>query len=176
MQQLSTAATAPPAKTHNRAPDSAAHAADMTSPKVTRALADIEAAKSEVDPLVALCLDAVADLVRETGDPDAVFDSILARIACEDVERLAAAHGLRLCRSTEESVDDGTVTEVVLCWPTFAILPHGQEPRTSRDQLRAAIAERLEEERLGAAFQASVAAGPTEDVDTWHARTAQAAR
>lgn len=173
MQQLSTAATAPPAKTHNRAPDSAAHAAGMTSPKVTRALADIEAAKSEVDPLVALCLDAVADLVRETGDPDAVFDSVQKALAREDVEELAAAHGLRLCRSTEESVADGTVTEVVLCWPTFAILPHGQEPRTSRDQLRAAIAERLEEKRLGASFQASVAAGHTGSVEDWHARAAR---
>ncbi|MEU5668470.1 hypothetical protein, partial [Streptomyces longwoodensis] len=72
----------------------------MTSPKVLRALADIEAAKADVDPLVAICLDSVADLIRETGDPDAVFDRVLERIARDEVETLAATHGLRLCRST----------------------------------------------------------------------------
>ena len=41
--------------------------------KTERALADLTAAKRGVDPAVAECLDAVGDLIKTAGDPDAVF-------------------------------------------------------------------------------------------------------
>jgi hypothetical protein len=45
--------------------------------KVEQALADIEAAKQDVDQDVAECLDLIGNLVRKSGDPDAVFDWLI---------------------------------------------------------------------------------------------------
>ncbi|GAA3301394.1 hypothetical protein [Streptomyces cinereospinus] len=138
------------------------------NPAVCQALASIEAAKEGADPAVVECLDAVAALVRTHRDPVAVFDSVLAQLAREQLRVLAAAHGLRLYWSTEASVDDGHVTELVL-FPGFAILPHGQRPEDSLAQLRAALADRQEEQRLAVAFQARVASGRGGDVREWFA-------
>ncbi|MFF2650362.1 hypothetical protein [Streptomyces sp. NPDC058045] len=55
--------------------------------EVVRALADIESAKTSVSPAVAECLDYIAELVVEHGDPAAVFDSVVALIAREKAER-----------------------------------------------------------------------------------------
>lgn len=145
------------------------------SPEVSRALASIDAAKQDSDPEVARCLDAVADLIRQSGAPDTIFERVIQGLASEELRALAASHGLQLFLSTEASVDEGTVTDVVLFWPNFAILPHGQTARASLDQLRAAIAGRLTEDQLAADFQASVAAGHTETVEAWYARTTRAA-
>ena len=134
--------------------------------KVTRALASIERAKRGTCPEVARALDSVADLIRASGDPDAVYDRVIERLAQEDLTQLAAAHKLRLLRSSVESVAEGAISHVVL-FPDFAVLPHGQKARDSLSELRSAIAERLAEQRLAADFQASVAAGHTESVEDW---------
>ena len=78
--------------------------------------------------------------------------------------------------SSRASVDDGTFTEVAVFWPAFAILPHGQHPAVSIEQLRAAIAERQREQQLAVDFQASVAAGHVEGLDEWYDRTSRAWR
>jgi hypothetical protein len=139
------------------------------TPAVRRALADIEAAKEGADEAVAECLDSVADLIRINGDPDSVFDSVLNQLAREQLRVLAAAEGLRLYSSTEASVDSGHATEVVAFWPTFAIIPFGQKPVESLDQLRARIAERDTERRMSVDFQAKVASGYVGDVGEWFA-------
>ncbi|MFF8910202.1 hypothetical protein [Streptomyces olivaceoviridis] len=147
-----------------------------TSEQVALALASIEAAKQDIDHSeVARCLDAVANLIRQTGDPDAVFDRVLERFAAEELLALAAAHGLHLFASTEASVDNGTLTELTVFWPSFAIVPHQQKATVSLDQLRQALAERAREQQLAADFQASAAAGHTEDIDTWYDRVTRAA-
>ncbi|MCH0555787.1 hypothetical protein [Streptomyces sp. MUM 16J] len=148
-----------------------------TSPEVTRTLAAIEAAKKELEhPEVRRCLDAIAALIKQTSNPDAVLERVLERFAAEELLALAGAHGLHLFASTEASVDVGTVTALVVFWPSFAIVPHGQKPTASLAQLRAAIAARVAEQQLAADFQASVAAGHTENVDDWYARTTRAAQ
>lgn len=149
--------------------------------KVTRALADIEAAKREVDADVAACLDAVADLIRQTSDPDAVFGRVLDGFAREELRVLTAAHGVRLVESSAEAVESGALPETRVFWEfngsALAVVPRGQRPADTLAQLRAAIAERAAEQQLGESFQASVAAGDVEDLDSWHARvTAEAAR
>jgi hypothetical protein len=146
------------------------------TPAVSRALARIAAAKEGADAAETECLDAVADLVRAHGDPVAVFDSVLAQLAREQVRVTAAAYGLRLYSSTEASVDDGHATEVLVFWPSFAIVPHGQKPVDTLTQLRARIAEREEEHRLSADFQAKVASGHVGDVSTWFGWMRSAAR
>ncbi|GAB2732554.1 hypothetical protein [Streptomyces bullii] len=156
----------------------------MTSapnPKVIRALADIEAAKQDVDADVAKCLDSVAGLIRQTGDPDAVFDRVLDGFAREELRVLTATHGVRLAESSAEAVESGTLPETLVFWEfngnALAVVPRGQRPADTLAQLRAAVAERAEEQRLAESFQASVAAGDVEDVDSWHARVAaEAAR
>jgi hypothetical protein len=67
------------------------------SPEVERALADIEAAKqAAVDkgmssPDYVLIWDYVADLVKKSGDPDAVFDRLVHLVAEELAESEAQA-------------------------------------------------------------------------------------
>ncbi|CAM5718667.1 hypothetical protein SALBM135S_02771 [Streptomyces alboniger] len=58
----------------------------------------------------------------------------------------------------------------------MAIVPEGQDPALSLLQLREEIAQRAEDQRQSAVFQASVAAGHVESIDAWHARTAKASR
>ncbi|MFJ6561890.1 hypothetical protein ACIQMV_18915 [Streptomyces sp. NPDC091412] len=125
--------------------------------KTARALAAIEAAKRDAAQDVAECLDLVADMVKTYRDPDVVFDRILAGLRRESLQALAAVNGLRLYYSSQQAVTEGTVRELVAFWPSFAILPHGQDPADSLAQLRAAITERDEEVRLAAEFQATVA-------------------
>ncbi|MFJ1653664.1 hypothetical protein ACIOC2_20200 [Streptomyces sp. NPDC088337] len=131
--------------------------ADTADSKTARALAAIEAAKRDADQDVAECLDLVADMVKTYRDPDVVFDRILAGLRRESLQALAAVTGLRLYYSSQQAVTEGTVRELVVFWPSFAILPHGQDPADSLTQLRAAIAEREDEQKKAAAFQASVA-------------------
>ncbi|MET9734321.1 hypothetical protein ABZZ79_27885 [Streptomyces sp. NPDC006458] len=147
--------------------------------KVAQALAAIEAAKQDSEPCVATCLDTIADLIKRSGDPDAVFDRLMVGFAREELRALASAHGIRLAESTVEAVASGHLTETLVIWEwnerALAVIPRGQRPADTLAQLRAAIAERDEEARLSSAFQASVAAGYVEDVETWHARTGKAA-
>ncbi|MEU7384741.1 hypothetical protein AB0A91_33170 [Streptomyces sp. NPDC042207] len=131
--------------------------AATADPKTARALAAIEAAKRDADQDVAECLDLVADMVKTYRDPDVVFDRILAGLRRESLQALAAVNGLRLFYSSQQAVTEGTVRKLVAFWPSFAILPHGQDPADSIAQLRAAIAEREDEQQRAAAFQASVA-------------------
>ncbi|MGW0347595.1 hypothetical protein ACWDX8_13435 [Streptomyces anthocyanicus] len=76
--------------------------------------------------------------------------------------------------------DDEQPAAAVVIWrhdgTALALVPQQQSPTDILAQLRAEVAERQEEQRLSAAFQASAAAGHVEDVDTWHARVAKAAR
>ncbi|RMB81303.1 hypothetical protein [Streptomyces shenzhenensis] len=143
--------------------------------RVQRALAEIEAAKQDCTPDVVKCLDDVADLVRQTGDPDAVFASVLDGFAREEIRVLAATHQVRLIPSTPDAVSSGVLTETVVFWQydgsSLAAVPHGQRSVDTLAQLRAAIAERAEEQELADDFQASVAAGHVEDIESWHART-----
>ena len=142
------------------------------------ALASIEAAKLTAGRDVAECLDAIADLVRITGQPDAVFDWIQVTFGREELRFLAAQHQITLhesCPSDEEQQGRATVI-----WTAdgqgMAIVPRGQRPSVTVLQLREEIARRQEAAQLAADFQATVAAGHTESVEDWFARTRKAAR
>jgi len=151
-----------------------------TTAEVTRALADIEAVTQGAEPAVVECLTAIADLIRQTGDPASVFDSVLSAFAREEIRVLAAAHSVRLYVTTTEPVTSSYRDEVFVVWQAdgtgIAAIPRGQKPRDALDQLRGFIRARQEEERLAADFQASVAAGHVESLDAWHARVAQASK
>lgn len=148
-----------------------------TTPDVARALADIEAVKHGAEPDVVECLVAIADLVKQTGDPAGVFDSVLDAFAREEIRVLAAAHSVRLCTTTAEPITSGYRNETFVVWQAdgtgIAAIPRGQNPRDALDQLRGFIRARKEEQRLAADFQASVAAGHVEDVDVWFARVSR---
>lgn len=145
--------------------------------EAARALASIEAAKLVVDQDVAECLDAVGDLIRITGAPDAIFSWIRVIFGRENLLRFAAQQGLALHES--RAADEEELDRAVIIWGAdeqgFAIVPAKQDAATSILQLREEIARREEEQRLSLSFQASVAAGHIEDVDAWHARVTQAA-
>lgn len=148
--------------------------ANADDAKVARALAAVEAAKQGAEPAVIECLNSIADMIKSYGDPDVVFDRVLDSLRREALRALAAVNGLSLYESSQSSVDDGTVDAVTVFWPAFAIVPRGQAPSVSLAQLRKAIAERELEQHLADSFQASVAAGHTEDIETWHDRTSRA--
>lgn len=155
-------------------------AAPSTTPEVARALADIEAVKDGAELAVVECLTAIADLIRQTGDPGTVFDSVLDAFAREEIRVLAAAYGVRLYATTAEPVTTGYRNETFVVWQAdgtgIAAIPRDQQPRVALDQLRGFIRARQEESRLAADFQASVAAGYVESLDAWHTRTARAAK
>jgi hypothetical protein len=154
-------------------------ATPTTTPEVARALADIEAVKDGAEPAVVECLTAIADLVQQTGDPVSVFDSVLDAFAREEIRVLAAAHSVRLYATTTDPVTSAYSADTFVVWQAdgtgIAAIPRGQKPTEALAQLRGFIHDRQEQTRLAADFQASVAAGHVEDVETWYARTAQAA-
>lgn len=155
-------------------------AAPTTTPEVARALADIEAVKDGAEQAVVECLAAIADLIQQTGDPAGVFDSVLDAFAREEIRVLAAAHRVRLYTTTTEPITSGYCADTFVVWQAdgtgIAAIPRGQKPTVALAQLRGYIYDRQEQERLAADFQASVAAGHVEDVETWHARTTRAAK
>ncbi|MGA5668984.1 hypothetical protein ACPCTG_26315 [Streptomyces pseudogriseolus] len=75
--------------------------------------------------------------------------------------------------------DDEQPAAALVIWrhdgTAMALVPQQQSPCDTLAQLRAEVAERQEEQRLSASFQASVAAGHVEDVATWYARVTKAA-
>ncbi|MFF7310527.1 hypothetical protein [Streptomyces sp. NPDC008137] len=147
-----------------------------TTPEVARALAGIEAAKLLADKDVTECLDAIGDLVRITGAPNAIFAWVRHIFGRENLRQYAAQQHLKLheSRASEEEQLDRTVIIWTVDGEGLAIVPAGQDPATTLLQLREEIAQRAEEKQRAGDFQASVQAGHVEAVDTWHARTTQA--
>lgn len=147
-------------------------------PAVRRTLADIEAAKLVVDQAVGECLDAIGDLIRISGNPDAVFAWVLDTLGREHLTQFAAKHRIKVHQS--RAVDKDLLDKTVIIWTVdgegLAIVPPGQPPTTTVVQLREEIAQRHADVQQALAFQASVAAGHVEDVDAWHARISQAGR
>lgn len=142
------------------------------------ALASIEAAKLTAGQDVIDCLDAIGDLVRITGQPDAVFAWVLYTLSREELRVLAAQHRITLHES--RAADEDQLPRAVVIWTAdgagLAIVPGGQRPADTVLQLREEIAQRQEDAQRAADFQASVAAGHVEDVETWSFRTTQAGR
>jgi hypothetical protein len=149
-----------------------------TTPEAARALAAIEAAKLLADRDVTECLDAIGDLIRITGAPDVVFTWVRRLFGRENLRQYAAQQHLKLHES--RASDEEQLPRAVIIWTAdgegLAILPPKQDPATSLLQLREEIARRQEDEQRATDFQATVKAGHVEDVDTWHARTNQAAK
>ncbi|MEV0526606.1 hypothetical protein AB0I66_24495 [Streptomyces sp. NPDC050439] len=152
-------------------------AAPSTTPAVTQALANIEASKLTAGASVAECLDAVGDLIRITRKPSVVFDWVIRLLEGETLKYFAAQSRIILheSRATEEE----RLPRAIVIWMAdgtgMAIVPQGQHPHTVLLQLHEEVAQRQEDMRRAAAFQASVAAGHVESVDTWHARTSNQA-
>jgi len=148
------------------------------TPAVRRALADIEAAKLVVDHAVGECLDAIGDLIRVSGDPDAVFAWVLDTLGREHLKQFAARHRITVhqSRAVDEEHLDKTVVIRTAGGGAMAIVPPGQPPSTTLLQLREEISERESDAQRASDFQASVAAGHVEDMDAWHARTSKASR
>ncbi|WP_431997756.1 hypothetical protein [Streptomyces fungicidicus] len=144
------------------------------SPAVVRALADIETATQDAEPAVAEVLGLVAELIVQHGDPAPVFDRVINALAREEIKALSSSHCLTL-HTTRAAAQ---ATELHVIWTAtggLAIVPRSLSPRVVLEQLRAAIAELEEEERLTAGFQASVASGYVEAVEDWAARIADKA-
>jgi hypothetical protein len=138
-----------------------------TTPAVALALADIEAATLIAGQDVRDCLDAVGDIIRIVGRPDAVFAWVIDTLGREHLNQFAARHRIKLHES--RAVDEERLAKTVIIWT-------GQRPATTLLQLREEIEQRAEEAQRALDFQASVEAGHTEGVDAWHARTSKAAR
>ncbi|MGV2914457.1 hypothetical protein [Streptomyces alfalfae] len=152
-------------------------AAPSTTPDVTRALASIEAAKLTAGTDVVECLDAIGDLIRITGAPDAILDWVTHLLQRETLRQYAAQQHVTLheSRATEDQP-----SRAFIIWTVggqgMGIVPEGQDPALSLLQLREEIAQHAEDQRQSRAFQASVAAGHVEAIDAWHARTSKASR
>ena len=88
----------------------------------------------------------------------------------------AARHRITLHKS--RATDEEQLNRAVIIWTAtgtgMAIIPAGQDPADTLVHLRDEVGQRLEDLRQAEAFQASVASGYVEDLDTWHARTSQA--
>ncbi|MER6956043.1 hypothetical protein [Streptomyces sp. NPDC000618] len=151
-------------------------AAPSTTTEVTRALADIEAAKLFAGQDVAECLDAIGDLIRIIGAPETVYAWVVEALSRENLRAFAAQNRITLHWSRASDAEQLPRTAVI--WTAdgtgMAIAPARQHPKTTLLQLREEIAQREEDKQRARDFQASVAAGHVEDVDTWHARTSQA--
>jgi hypothetical protein len=151
-------------------------ASATTTPEAARALAGIEAAKLLADKDVTECLDAIGDLIRITGAPEAIFTWVRRLFARENLRQYAAQQHLKLHES--RAADEEQLNRTVVIWTVggegLAIVPPGQDPATSLLHLRQEIAQRAEDQQRAVDFQASVAAGLVEDADTWNARTTQA--
>ncbi|MDX3087155.1 hypothetical protein PV620_30090 [Streptomyces sp. ME02-6978a] len=137
------------------------------------ALASIEAAKLTAGQDVIDCLDAIGDLIRITGQPDAVFDWVRDTLNREELHCLATRHRITLHES--RAADEELLPRTTVIWTVggegMALYPAGQRPAATLLQLREEIAQRQEDVQRAADFQATVAAGHLEDLDTWHART-----
>lgn len=151
-------------------------AVPSTTPEVSRALADLEAAKLFAGADVAECLDAIGDLVRITATPDKAFAWVSELLARESLAVFAAQHRLTLHKSRAGAEEQPRRTAVI--WTAdgngMVIVPAGQRAATTLLQLREEVAQRAEDVQRAADFQASVAAGHVEDVEAWHARTHRA--
>lgn len=152
-------------------------AAPSTTPDVARMLADIEAAKLLVSEDVAECLGAVGDLVRITGTPK-TLDWVVNLLGREELRVFVVQHGLTVHES--RAVDEDLLNQTTVLWTAdgngLALVPTGQAPAATLLRLREEVALRAEDAQRALDFQASVAAGHVEDLDTWHARTSKAAR
>ena len=148
--------------------------APSPSATVMRALTDIEAAKQTSEPAVAEFLDLVGQLVVQHGDPDAVLSRVIDALAREEIKALGSTYCLTL--HTTRAAEQPTDLQVI--WTAtggLAIVPRSLGPRVVLEQLRAAVAEFEEEERLARDFQDSVASGYVEAVEDWAARIAEQA-
>ncbi|MEU8728734.1 hypothetical protein AB0C68_05060 [Streptomyces tendae] len=96
----------------------------------------------------------------------------------EALAAFAAQHTITV--HVTRTADDEQPAAAVVIWrhdgTALALVPRQQSPADTLAQLRAEVAERQEEQRLSAAFQASVAAGHVEDINTWFARITKADR
>ncbi|MGW1892113.1 hypothetical protein ACWCP6_17915 [Streptomyces sp. NPDC002004] len=112
------------------------------SPAVTRALADIEEAKASISPQVAECLDFIGDLIKENGDPGGTFDRVLDICARERLIALVCEHRIRLVQADGDNSDAiealGDHAHLV---GDILLVPPGQRPSDTLDDLRAALAE-----------------------------------
>ena len=110
--------------------------AELPTPEVARALADIEAVTAGAEPAVIDCLTAIADLIRQTGDPASVFDSVLNAFAREEIRVLAAAHRVRLHWTTTEPVTSGYRADTFVVWQAdgtgLAAIPRGTSGRARK--------------------------------------------
>lgn len=153
-------------------------ATPSTTPAVAQALASIEASKLTAGASVAECLDAVGDLIRITRNPSAVFDWVIRLLEGETLKHFAAQHRITLHES--RATDEEQLPRAIVIWTAdgtgMAIAPQGQHPATVLLQLHEEIAQRDEELKRAADFQATLAAGHVEGVSAWHARTSQAGR
>ncbi|MFJ2162397.1 hypothetical protein [Streptomyces sp. NPDC087856] len=150
-----------------------------STPDVTRALRQIEAAKLGADPDVAECLDSIGDLIRITGAPASIFAWVRHTFALENLRQYATRQHISLHESRAADEDQAPRTFVI--WTAgsggLAIIPAGQDPATSLLQLRKEVAQRAEETQQASDFQASVTDGHMEDLDSWDARiSSQAGR
>lgn len=144
-----------------------------TTPAIAQALASIEAAKLTAGTSVAECLDAVGDLIRITRNPSVVFDWVVRLLEGETLKHFAAQNRITLHES--RATDEEQLPRATVIWTAdgtgMAIIPQGQHPATVLLQLHEEVAQRQEDMRRAADFQATVAAGHVEDLATWHART-----
>lgn len=151
-------------------------AAPSITPDVARVLADIEAAKLLVDEDLAECLGAVGDLVRITNTPK-TLNWVTDFLGREELRVFTIQHGLTVYES--RAVDEDLMNRTTVLWTAdgkgLALVPTGQAPAATLLRLRKEVAQRAEDEQRALDFQASVAAGHVEDLDTWHARTSKAA-
>ncbi|MET8982103.1 hypothetical protein ABZX85_41625 [Streptomyces sp. NPDC004539] len=147
-------------------------------PETARALASIESAKLTADQDVAECLDAIGDLVRITGAPEGVFAWVRDFLGREQLSAFATRHRIKLLVSGADTKHQPARTIVI--WDAdgtgLAIVPAGQRPTDTVLHLREEIAHRDEEVQRARDFQESVASGHVEDIDAWHARTAEAGK
>ncbi|MFJ3826206.1 hypothetical protein [Streptomyces nodosus] len=130
----------------------------LPSIKAARAIAAAQAAAAATDPALAECLGAIGELIERTGDPEAVFAWIHRVFSREDLRMVAAQHNITV-HETHAPADEQPAETIVIWTATggLAIAPQGQHPADTLTQMRAAIAEREDEQQKAFKFQASVA-------------------
>ncbi|MFB7345787.1 hypothetical protein ACFCZ6_37695 [Streptomyces hydrogenans] len=126
--------------------------------KAARAIAAAQAAADATDPALAECLGAIGELVERTGDPEADYAWIHRVFSREDLRMVAAQHGITV-HETRVPAEEQPAETIVIWTATggLAIAPQGQHPADTLTQLRAAIAELYEGQRLTAESQAAAA-------------------
>ncbi|MFD9716712.1 hypothetical protein [Streptomyces sp. NPDC059076] len=106
------------------------------SPKVTRALANIEGAKAGDGSPSDLFLDYVATLITRSGDPDGVFDQVLRILAQAQLDDLLDQNGLRLVVASGEGEH---LTTCALVVGDALLMPSGLDAGAQLDHARAAV-------------------------------------